>query len=166
MTLYEYTKEKEPCPGKIREEILSSEMADKPSLNFVGAKRIRNPESGVLQSIVFKIESNYDLSVDDKVILDGIIDNSLGFHKVMQTTRQMLGDLFENCVDQTQQMRLLAALDNRPSFTIALDNQNFPLAHVLMGMSMADGDITEVDVTLIESIVPASKWVEDEVPVC
>lgn len=157
---YEYTKSGEPCIPMIREEVAASEMSEKTILRFYDAVRTRPVKTEPPTSVTFKVEMNSELSVEDKAILDSIIDASIGKHRVTESARTILGNLFESCADQAQQMRLLAALDKRPSFDRAIENQNFPLAYTLMAMSLADGDIIEADVTLIESIVPASKWVD------
>ena len=158
-TSYEYSKTENPCVEMIRENVSESAMTEKTILRFYDGQRVRDPVTRELQSVTFKIEMNSELSAGDKTILDGIVDGSLGKHKINKNARVLLGDLFEACADQAQQMRLLAALDKRPSFDRAIQSQNFPLAHNIKSQSFADGDITQDDVDLIDQKIPASKWV-------
>jgi hypothetical protein len=157
--IYYYTKTKNPCVEMIRENVAASEMVEKGLLKFFDGSRTRDPVTRELQEVTFKVEFENELSVDDKAIFDGLVDESLDKHKVNKNARVLLGDLFEACADQGQQMRLLAALDKRPSFDRAIQNQNFELAHTIKGLSFADGDINQDDVDLIDQKIPASKWI-------
>jgi len=155
---YEYTVSKNPCAAKIIEDVAASEMTIKDILRIYDGKR--TGEGHAITSVTFKIEMAAELGVEDKVALDNIVEASAGKHILTKTARTLLGELFEACADQAQQMRLLAALDKRPSFDRAIENQNFELAHTLKNMSFADGDIIQADVDLIDSIIPVSKWID------
>jgi len=158
--VYEYTKTENPCVEMIRENVAASEMTDKGLIRFFDGKRTGDPETHELTEVTFKVEFENELTAEDKAIFDGILDGSIGKHKINKNARVLLGELFEGASSQDQQMRLLAALDKRPSFDRAIQNQNFPLAHTLKQMSFNDGDIIQDDVDLIDQKIPASKWID------
>lgn len=67
---------------------------------------------------------------------------------------QILSDIFDGCEDQAQQMRVIGALDLKPSFLAMLDNDNYPLARYKMQEAFNEGLIIEADLILVNSVIP------------
>lgn len=155
-TLYEYNDlTKSPAIGYIREEIAKSAMADK-AIADIQARLKSQWNSG---DCWLKIWFESELSTDDKAILDSTVAASIGKVITKNTRTKIMGDIYDQAEPETQLPRLMAALNTAPVFIVALDNYNFDLARLILGQLLTGGAITQEDFDLINSIIPASKWV-------
>lgn len=76
--------------------------------------------------------------------------------KVMEwkNKKTIIAEIFAECEDTPQQMRLATALDSKSSFSAALENDNYDLARYKMSEAYNEGLITNADMTLVNNIIP------------
>jgi len=98
------------------------------------------------------------LDASDKAILDGIVSASINKKRVEKARIEIMSDIFWSCADQEQLGRLLNAVDIVPSFVVALDNGNYPLARSRVALVYSQEHITEADYNLVMSIVPEEEF--------
>lgn len=136
------------CCGCLEEMIRDSAMTDKAWTDYS-----YNPIDDT-----FKISFDADLSSGDKTLLDGIVADSIGKRITKYTTDYVAKLVFEQAEQQTQLPRIMAAVDNHATIVLALNNYNFDLTRQIIADLVAGGELLAEDETLIDSILPASKW--------
>lgn len=72
----------------------------------------------------------------------------------LKTKIMILNDIYSHISSPEQYMRLVATLDVKSTFVIALDDYNYPLAHQAMSSALYEGLIMQEDYDMIVSHVP------------
>jgi len=140
----------EPCISMMKENIAKSEMTDK---NWTDQSY--HPTENWL-----KIWFDADLSSGDKTLLDGIVSGCLGKRLTRMTRELIMSAIYDQAEPVTQLPRLMSALNTQAVFIVALDNYNFDLARLIVQQLVDASLITTDDQTLVDGIIPVSKWVD------
>lgn len=149
-TEYQYTDlSAEPCIAMIKENIIKSEMTNKEWID----------QSFHSIEMWFKIWFANELSSNDKDILDIIVADSVGKRLTNKTRTLIMGEIYNQAEPVTQLPRLMGALNTQAVFIVALDNLNFDLARLIIQQLKDAEVITADDQTLVNGIIPVSKWV-------
>ncbi|RLI87989.1 MAG: hypothetical protein DRP01_00115 [Archaeoglobales archaeon] len=139
-----------PCFAYIDEYLGLSSMANKDMVDISV-----NPEQRWL-----KVWFDPELSVADKALFDTIVADSLGKISVKKSREAIMAEILTAASsDQEQMGRLLDALDDYTSMSIALDGRNYALARSRVQKVYLDGKITEADRDLVLACIPADSYV-------
>lgn len=149
--LYEYTNLSDTvCQGYVKDAIRLSEMTNK-----VWSDMSFNP-----LDMWFKIWFDTELDATDQATLEAIVNSSLGKVLTHKTRDVIMTEIYQTAEPTTQLPRLMAALNSQAVFIVALDGYNFDLARSIVQSLVDGGEITTDDQTLVNGIIPASKWVD------
>ncbi len=140
-----------PCSAYIRTYVRASDITHK---DYAGT--IWN--AGVLT--VYWVT---ELEAADKILLDGIVDDSVDKCPVVKHRETIMSEILTLASPDPEQLsRLLDALDSYPSIPVALDSFNYVLAQSRVMKAFNDGAITEADKDLVLSCIPESGFQLEE----
>lgn len=149
-TMYEYSNLSDvPCQAYIREYLEDSDMTNK-NMTDISFHPVE---------MWLKVWFDPALDTSDKIIFDGIVNDSLGKTKVTKSREEIIREIFESVGSQEQLGRLMDAFDDYPSFTLALDNLNYALAMTRAQKALDDGAVLQEDYDLVATKVPDSPYV-------
>lgn len=118
------------------------------------SNKLVNPDlSGVsgVNRIYWKVSGSdvVEMTAEEKTA----IDSSIPVYKNRVT---IIDEIFNGVSGQEQLDRLIAALDNYPTFGYALDDYNYTLARARANEALTNTDIIQADYDLIDSKIPSN----------
>lgn len=134
---------------KIADDVAASKMTD---------KNLGDMMNEIDRSIRLTVNWDSELNVEDKIILDDIVEDSLGKKRNNKSRETIMQEIFNTAEPKVQLSRLISALNVMATMIAALDNLNFDLARDLTMQALKRGLILQEDYDFVISKIPVGKY--------
>ena len=139
MADYEYAdKTEEPCIPMLRDTIVASAMTDK---TFMCVKNMSRAPG----DYDFTVEFENTLSGGDETILDGLVDDCLGYVQVNRSLAQVIEGILEDASGGAQKARIQSFFRQYADFYAFVEVQKFASGRSVIDEAVTDTVLTTAD---------------------